>query len=74
MRTIIAVLVLYTCAQSAIAKGPDCRAIESTTARLACNYAAYPLKLGNAQSLKPTLGGLRTRTHLQQKKLEPPPN
>jgi len=45
MRTIIAVLFLSTCAQSAIAKGPDCRSIESTTARLACYDAAYPLKL-----------------------------
>lgn len=45
MRTIIAVLALSTCAQSAIAKGPDCRAIESTTARLACYDTVYPLKL-----------------------------
>lgn len=45
MRTIIAVLVLSTCAQSAIARGPDCRAIESTTARLACYDAVYPLQL-----------------------------
>jgi hypothetical protein len=45
MRTIIAVLVLSICAQSAVAKGPDCRAIESTTARLACYDAVYPLKL-----------------------------
>ncbi|WP_244551165.1 type VI secretion protein [Bradyrhizobium sp. Rc2d] len=45
LRTIIAVLVLSTCAQSAIAKEPDCRAIESATGRLACYDAAYPLKL-----------------------------
>jgi hypothetical protein len=45
MRTIIAVLVLSTCAQSAIARGPDCRAIESTTARLACYDAVYPVKM-----------------------------
>jgi hypothetical protein len=45
MRTIIAVLVLSICAQNAIAKEPDCRAIESTTARLACYDAVYPLKL-----------------------------
>lgn len=44
MRTIIAVLVL-SIVQSAIAKGPDCHAIESTTARLACYDAAHPLKL-----------------------------
>ena len=45
MRTIIAVLVLSTFVQSAIAKGPDCHTIESTTARLACYDAAHPLKL-----------------------------
>ncbi len=45
MRTIIAALALAACAQSAIAKGPDCRTIESTTARLACYDAVYPLKL-----------------------------
>ena len=45
MRIVIAVMALATCAQSANAKGPDCRAIESTTARLACYDAVYPLKL-----------------------------
>lgn len=45
MRTVIVVLVLSACAQSAVAKGPDCRGIESTTARLACYDAVYPLKL-----------------------------
>ena len=45
MRTIIAVLVLSICAQSAVAKGPDCPAIESRSARLACYDAMYPLKL-----------------------------
>ncbi|WP_229159906.1 type VI secretion protein [Bradyrhizobium brasilense] len=30
---------------SALAKGPDCRAIAGTTARLACYDAAYPPKL-----------------------------
>lgn len=45
MRTAMAVLVLSTCVQTAFAKGPDCRAVESTTARLACYDALYPLKL-----------------------------
>lgn len=45
LRTIIAVSVLSTCAQSAAAKEPDCRAIESATGRLACYDAVYPLKL-----------------------------
>lgn len=45
MKMALAVLVLSAFAQSALAKGPDCRAIESTTARLVCYDAAYPLKL-----------------------------
>lgn len=45
MRMILAVLALFTLAQSALAKGPECRAIEDTTVRLACYDAAYPLKL-----------------------------
>ncbi|MCP1733370.1 hypothetical protein ABIF38_004315 [Bradyrhizobium japonicum] len=45
MRRIIAALALFTCVQSAIAKGPDCRAIGGATARLACYDAAYPPKL-----------------------------
>ena len=45
MRMIFALAALSMCAQSALAKGPECRAIENTTVRLACYDAAYPLKL-----------------------------
>ena len=37
-------LVLATVAQPALAGEPDCRAIEATSARLACYDAAYPPK------------------------------
>ena len=36
---------MVTCAQSAVAKEPDCRVIQSATARLACYDAVYPLIL-----------------------------
>jgi hypothetical protein len=42
MKTALAVLALCACTQSALATGPDCRAIDGTTARLACYDATYP--------------------------------
>jgi hypothetical protein len=42
MKMILAALALCACAQSARAAGPDCRAIDSTTGRLACYDAAFP--------------------------------
>jgi hypothetical protein len=45
MKVILAILALCAFAQNVHAKGPDCRAIESTSARLACYDAAFPLKL-----------------------------
>jgi hypothetical protein len=42
MKTLLVALALGTFAQSAIAREPDCRAIESTSARLACYDAAFP--------------------------------
>jgi Type VI secretion system VasI, EvfG, VC_A0118 len=42
MKMVLAVLALCACAQSALAAGSDCRAIDSTTGRLACYDAAYP--------------------------------
>jgi hypothetical protein len=42
MKITLAVLALCTFAQSALAMGPDCRAIESTSGRLACYDAAHP--------------------------------
>jgi hypothetical protein len=46
MKTILAVLTLCALAQSALAAGQECRAIESTNARLACyDAAASPRKI-----------------------------
>jgi hypothetical protein len=42
MKMTFAVLALCACTQSALAAGPDCRAIDSTTGRLACYDAEYP--------------------------------
>ena len=42
MKIALAVLALFACTQSALAAGPDCRAIESTSGRLACYDAAFP--------------------------------
>jgi hypothetical protein len=45
MKTTLALLALCAFAQSALAAGPECRAIESTGARLACYDAASPPKI-----------------------------
>ena len=45
MKTLLAALVVVAFAQGALAKEPDCRAIDGTSARLACYDAAYPPKL-----------------------------
>ena len=45
MKTIIAILALCAFAPAALAAGADCRAVESTSARLACYDAASPPKL-----------------------------
>lgn len=45
MKPVLTVLALCAFAQTALARGPDCRAIESTSGRLACYDAAYPLKM-----------------------------
>ena len=45
MKTTLALLVLCAFTQIAFAKGPECKAIESTTGRLACYDAASPPKL-----------------------------
>jgi hypothetical protein len=45
MKEIFAVLALCTLAQSALAAGPECRTIGSTSARLACYDAASPPKI-----------------------------
>jgi hypothetical protein len=45
MRMILAVLALCAFVPAARAAGPDCRAIESTSGRLACYDAAFPPKM-----------------------------
>jgi len=45
MKITLAILALCAGAQSALAAGPDCRAIESTSGRLACYDAAHPPKI-----------------------------
>jgi hypothetical protein len=45
MKSTLAVLALCACMQSALAAGPDCRAIESTSGRLACYDAVSPPKM-----------------------------
>ena len=45
MKTIIAVLALCAFAPGALAAGAECRAVESTSARLACYDAASPPKI-----------------------------
>lgn len=44
MKTLVLVLALGTLAQAALAAEPNCRAIDSTGARLACYDAAFPPK------------------------------
>jgi hypothetical protein len=44
MKTALAMLALCVFAPSAFAKGPDCRAIDSVSDRLACYDAASPPK------------------------------
>ena len=45
MKTFIAALALCALAQHALAAGPECRAVESNSARLACYDAASPPKI-----------------------------
>ncbi|WP_234685820.1 type VI secretion system-associated protein TagO [Bradyrhizobium monzae] len=45
MKMSLAVFVLCTFAQNALARELDCRAIENTSGRLACYDAAFPPKI-----------------------------
>jgi len=45
MKTTLAILALCAFTQSALAKERECRAIESTSGRLACYDAASPPKM-----------------------------
>jgi len=45
MKLLLAASILVAFAQGALAKEPDCRAIDNTSGRLACYDAAFPPKL-----------------------------
>jgi hypothetical protein len=52
MKTVVAVLALCAFASSALAAGRECRAIESTSARLACYDAASPPKIEKPKAVE----------------------
>jgi hypothetical protein len=52
MKMTFAVLALCAFAQSALAAAPDCRAIESTSGRLACYDAAHPPKMATPAAVE----------------------
>jgi hypothetical protein len=52
MKTIIAALALSALAHSALAAGAECRAVESSSARLACYDAASPPKIGKPKAVE----------------------
>jgi len=45
MKTTLAILALLAFTPGALAKGPECRAIENSSGRLACYDAASPPKI-----------------------------
>ena len=51
MKTFIAVLALCGLAQSALAASPECRAVENSSARLACYDAAQPPKIAKPKEV-----------------------
>lgn len=51
MKTFVAVLALCAFAQGALAASPECRAIESNSARLACYDAASPPKIAKLKEI-----------------------
>lgn len=56
---------------AAFAAEPNCRAVESTSARLSCYDAAFPPKRGS-QPRPLSTHRQATRIHSLRKKLEPP--
>jgi len=56
MKTIIAILMLCAFAPAARAAGADCRAVESTSARLACYDAASPPKIEKTKATEKATG------------------
>ena len=51
MKIIVAVLALCAFAQNAFAASPECRAVESHSARLACYDAAQPPKIATPKEI-----------------------
>jgi hypothetical protein len=52
MKIALAVLTLCAYAQGALAAGPECRTIESTSGRLACYDAASPPKIAKPVAIE----------------------
>jgi hypothetical protein len=52
MKTFIAALALCALAQNAFAASPECHAIESNSARLACYDAASPPKIEKPKAVE----------------------
>ena len=52
MKTFIAALALCAFAQNALAASPECRAVESNSARLACYDAASPPKFEKPKAVE----------------------
>ena len=76
MKTFIAVLALCAFAPSALAAGAECRAVESTSARLACYDAASPPKIEKPKAVEKD--GSRARPEYKdpswRRTPEPPPS
>jgi hypothetical protein len=51
MKIIVAALALCAFAQNAFAASPECRAVESSSARLACYDAAQPPKIAKPKEI-----------------------
>ena len=52
MKTFIAALALCALTQNALAASPECRAVESNSARLACYDAASPPKFEKPKAVE----------------------
>lgn len=52
MKTFIAALALCALAQNALAASPECRTVESNSARLACYDAASPTKFEKPKAVE----------------------
>jgi hypothetical protein len=52
MKTFVAALALCALAQNAFAAGPECRAITSNSARLACYDTASPPKIEKPKAVE----------------------